>query len=212
MSCLSLPKPARAVNERGARCAGARRGRLARPSRLPRLVRRGLRRSWRRDTTRRRRLFADVPGHGCFVVLRVRVGLLDAIHIATQQTADHAGEHFGVPDVEVSSAAVVVVLASAREVGEQNATRARRRCGSTRLLGRCRRRGRRCRRRTPRIFSLPRARARSHGAAHREGDRTERSSEDGTARQHSSTAAHGRSVVPAVMRGASSVASLVKAM
>ena len=45
---------------------------------------------------------------------------LDAVDVATDHGADHAGEHLCVADVEVCPAAVVVVLSGTGEVGQQN--------------------------------------------------------------------------------------------
>ena len=46
-------------------------------------------------------LLSDVAGHGGVVVSRVRVGGVDAVHVAVDQLIDHAGENLGVADLEV---------------------------------------------------------------------------------------------------------------
>jgi hypothetical protein len=42
------------------------------------------------------------------------------VYVAADPLADHAGQDFGVPDLEVYPSAVVVVLAGPREVGHQD--------------------------------------------------------------------------------------------
>lgn len=70
-------------------------------------------------------LFADVAGDGGVVASRVRVGGVDPVHVAVDQLGDHAGENFGVADLEVPPAAVVVVLPWTGEVGQQGPVRCR---------------------------------------------------------------------------------------
>jgi hypothetical protein len=52
--------------------------------------------------------------------VRIRLGGADAVHVSVNVLADHPGQYFGVPDFEVSPSAVVVVLARAGEVDEQD--------------------------------------------------------------------------------------------
>jgi hypothetical protein len=55
-------------------------------------------------------LFTDVALDGRVVAARVRLHGVDAVHVAVDQLADHAGEHLGIADLQIPPAAVVVVL------------------------------------------------------------------------------------------------------
>ena len=65
-------------------------------------------------------LLAHVALDGLVVVGGVGIGGFDAVHVAVQPRADHPGQHLGVADLEVSPAAVPVVLARSREVRQQD--------------------------------------------------------------------------------------------
>ena len=65
-------------------------------------------------------LFAHVAVDRLVVVVGVGIGGLDAVYVAGKALGDHPGQHLGVADAEVASAAVPVVLARTREVREQD--------------------------------------------------------------------------------------------